>query len=171
MHIPKCACMYVNRLYNLHKHNYTVFFYCPALLPSSLCTLVGLPARRTYCGNLTPVFSRLTEPHIFASCARLEPTTHLEFQHETETFSFAVIVVVDLTVLFVSCYITKCSVSKDDTVKLFLTLCEKLTKNLSWFFFFFAHIFSPLLLRSLHGNEISELPDGIFMDVASLSHL
>lgn len=29
----------------------------------------------------------------------------------------------------------------------------------------------PRLLRSLHGNEISELPDGIFNDVASLSHL
>lgn len=26
-------------------------------------------------------------------------------------------------------------------------------------------------LRSLHGNDISELPDGIFNDVASLSHL
>lgn len=28
-----------------------------------------------------------------------------------------------------------------------------------------------LLPRSLHGNDISELPDGIFSDVAALSHL
>ncbi|CDQ95758.1 unnamed protein product, partial [Oncorhynchus mykiss] len=38
--------------------------------------------------------------------------------------------------------------------------------------YFCVHL--PLCLssqRSLHGNEISELPDGIFSDVASLSHL
>ncbi|TNN75297.1 Slit 1 protein [Liparis tanakae] len=33
------------------------------------------------------------------------------------------------------------------------------------------HLLPPSPLRSLHGNEISELPDGIFNDVASLSHL
>lgn len=30
---------------------------------------------------------------------------------------------------------------------------------------------SRVVLRSLHGNDISELPDGIFNDAASLSHL
>lgn len=34
-----------------------------------------------------------------------------------------------------------------------------------------AYFCPPSSLRSLHGNEISELPDGIFNDVTSLSHL
>lgn len=58
-----------------------------------------------------------------------------------------------------------------------LTTCFKL----QMFFTVFVHSpinqkpkpahFPPSSLRSLHGNEISELPDGIFNDVTSLSHL
>lgn len=35
----------------------------------------------------------------------------------------------------------------------------------------FSLSLSHVVLRSLHGNDISELPDGIFNDAASLSHL
>lgn len=68
IHACSQICKHINIPVNLHTHNYTNVFQCPA------CDTEGggsWPCQPDAHRNLTPVFYRLTEPHIFACCTRL----------------------------------------------------------------------------------------------------
>lgn len=90
IHIHACdqICKHINKTVNLRAHTHTLMFFT-VLHVVQLCYPPSLytcwPCQPDAHRNLTLVFSRLTEPHIVASCKRLNqkykpPTT----PHNTE---------------------------------------------------------------------------------------
>lgn len=231
ININACAQIYkhiiVPRCLHTHLHCPacgTALFNPPTLYP---CWPCQPDAHR----NLTPAFSRRTEPRIFASCTWLyqkhkPPPAHLECQDNIAPLFLIFLVSVcwkainpALTINILTLWFTL-KKKKSFTIwtqehrykywngtvhsntcllkKKKILVCFNKSKT-SWFsgswpiskssfelcsnsmiFFLCSDVFmyflflsspSPSPLRSLHGNEISELPDGIFNDVSSLSHL
>lgn len=146
--------------------------HTPTIPPSTLCALVG-PASQTHEETRHQCFSEATAltsscfgqlhkvvPQPGGAAAFKLPRSALKKSRpeatKNETY-FTVIVFKILAICFRATNVFQCFQFTPPTSK---------NQNLI--------IFVPppsSSLRSLHGNEISELPDGIFNDVTSLSHL
>lgn len=156
---------------NMHAHEYTCLsvhtihgFHCPAcgatLLTPSLYTRVG-PASQTHIETWHQPFPDLQIlTSLPAAHGLTRNTNHLPPIQNANTLSE-----IFLNVFLLFLVLVKQKLHDKDAANKSFFLCRK------YVFLHFLIFFLHHPLRSLHGNEISELPDGIFNDVASLSHL